>query len=188
MKAKDKTKGVQKVYRKNGLKNTGILLAFIIIVLGILIIYNQYFAKNNVYASETVSKPEKIKISKAPKIDIEKIIRQNNKEGQKEEYIVQEATLEYLTKYRNNANLPKGTIQVIQEGREGKQELTIKKTYQEEELVAEEQIASKITKASVNKIVEIGTANYTSHYKAKVGDTVYVTSDRLSVMVEPKEQ
>ncbi len=188
MKAKDKTKGVQKVYRKNGLKNTGILLAFIIIVLGILIIYNQYFAKNNVYASETVSKPEKIKISKAQKIDIEKIIRQNNKEGQKEEYIVQEATLEYLTKYRNNANLPKGTIQVIQEGREGKQELTIKKTYQEEELVAEEQIASKITKASVNKIVEIGTANYTSHYKAKVGDTVYVTSDRLSVMVEPKEQ
>ena len=47
MKAKDKTKGVQKQHRKNGLKNTGIFLAFIIILLGILIIYNQYFAKNN---------------------------------------------------------------------------------------------------------------------------------------------
>ena len=36
--------------------------------------------------------------------------------------------------------------------------------------------------------VEIGTANYTSNYKVKVGDTLYVTSDRLSVMFEPNEQ
>ena len=40
----------------------------------------------------------------------------------------------------------------------------------------------------MNKIVEIGTGNYTSNYQVKVGDTLYVTSDRLSVMVEPNEQ
>lgn len=188
MKAKDKAKKGQKIHIKITLKNIITFLAFIISLLYVVIFYNYYFGRNNVYASETSSDVEKTKISEAQKVDIEKIITQNRKEGQKEEYIVQETTLEYITKYRNNASLPKGTMQVIQEGREGKQEITTKRIYQGEELITEEQVSSKITKASVNKIVEIGTGNYSSNYKVKVGDILYVTSDRLSVMVEPNEQ
>ena len=188
MNAKEKAKKSQKIHKAKMLKNTVIFLAFIISVLYVIILYDHYFERNNVYASETLAKGENIKISSAKEIDIEEVITENIKQGQKEEYIVQEATLEYITKYRSNANLPKGTIQVVQEGREGKQEITIKKVYQDEELIAEEQVASKITKAFVNKIVEIGTANYSSDYKVKVGDTLYVTSDRLSVMVQPNEQ
>ena len=78
--------------------------------------------------------------------------------------------------------------QVVQEGRIGKQELIIKKIYDEnEEVISEEQISAKITKASMNKIVEIGGANYTSNYTVKVGDTVYVTAQRISVMLQPDE-
>lgn len=188
MKAKDKLEKEQKTHNKIGLKNIFIFWAFIITLLGIVIFYNHYFGTINVYALENVSKEKEIKISEAQEVDIEKIIAQNRKEGQKEEYSVKEDTLEYITKYKNNESLPKGTMQVIQEGREGKQEITIKKTFQEGELVEEKQVASKITKASINKIVEIGTANYSSNYKVKAGDIVYVTSDRLSVMVEPKEE
>ena len=54
-------------------------------------------------------------------------------------------------------------------------------------MISEEQVGAKVTKASVNKIVEIGGASWTSNYKVKAGDTVYVTSDRLGVMVEPSE-
>ncbi len=183
MKAKDKNKTI-----KITLKNIITFLAFMISLLYGIIFYNYYFGRNQVYASETIARIEKVKISQAKEIEMEEIIAQNIQEGKKEEYHVEETTLEYLTKYRNNANLPKGQIQVVQEGRDGKQEITTKKTYQQEELIQEEQISCKITKASVNKIVEIGTANYTSHYKAKVGDELYVTSDRLSVMVEPNEQ
>ena len=128
------------------------------------------------------------KISKALPINIEETINQNTEQGKKEEYIVQEETLEYITKYRNNANLPKGDMQVVQEGREGKQEITIKRTYQKGELILEERISSKITKSSVNKIVEIGIGNYQNNYTVKVGDNLYITSDRLSVMYEPNEQ
>lgn len=188
MKAKDKAPKSKKIETRAILKSGIALFVFIIILLGMVIIYDHYFGKNKVYASETLTKGEEIKISDAQEVNIEKIITENIKEGQKEEYTVQEVVLEYITKYRNNANLPKGTIQVIQEGREGKQEVTIKKIYQEGELVTEQQVASKITKASVNKIVEIGSANYSSDYKVKVGDKLYVTSDRLSVMVEPNEQ
>lgn len=188
MKAKEKAKMSQKIHTKTMLKNIAVFLAFLIILLYMVILYDHYFGKNNVYASEALAKGEETKISEAKEIDLEEIITENIKEGQKEEYTVEEIALEYITKYRNNASLPKGTIQVIQEGREGKQEVTIKKTYQEGELTAEEQVASKITKASVNKIVEIGSANYSSNYKVKVGDTLYVTSDRLSVLAEPNEQ
>ena len=183
MKAKDKKK-----YMKITLKNIITFLAFIISLLYIIIFYNYYFARGIVYASETVANVEKTKISEAQEIEIEKIIEQNMPEGKREEYSIEETTLEYITKYKNNASLPKGQIQVIQEGREGKQEITIKRTYQKEELISEEQLSCKITKASVNKIVEIGTGNYTSNYKVKVGDTLYVTSDRLSVMIEPTEE
>lgn len=188
MKTTDKAKKKQKIPIKITLKNIITFLVFIISLLYIVIFYNYYFGRGNVYASEVIAKVEETKISGAQKIDIEKIINQNVKEGLREEYIIEETTLEYITKYRNNASLPKGQIQVIQEGREGKQEITTKRTYQGDELIAEEQVSSKVTKAYVDKIVEIGTANYSSSYKAKVGDTLYVTSDRLSVMVEPSEQ
>ena len=83
--------------------------------------------------------------------------------------------------------LPKNTIQVVQEGREGKQEITKKRIYTNGEVTSEEQVSIKITKGSVDKIVEIGTANYTNNYNAKVGDTISVTADRLAVMTEPNE-
>lgn len=184
MKAKDK-----KMHMKITLKNIITFLAFILSLLYMVIFYNYYFERNSVYASETVSNEIRaIKISEASKVNIEEIIAQNAQDGKKEEYSVEETTLEYITKYRNNSSLPKGQMQVVQEGREGKQEITIKRIYQNEELIEEQQVASKVTKASISKIVEIGTANYTSNYKVKVGDTLYATSDRLAVMVEPNEQ
>lgn len=190
MKAKDKIKKKQKPDRKMTLKSMITFLTFLIILLYIIIFYNYYFGRNKVYASETISNHDKqeIKISNAQEIDLEKIIEQNAPKTQKEEYIVEEKELEYLTKYRNNKNIPKGKIQVVQEGREGKQQITTKKIYEEGELIAEEQVSCIVTKAAVNKIVEIGTSQYTSNYQVKVGDKLYVTSDRLSVMLEPNEQ
>ncbi len=161
---------------KLNLKNIITFLAFIISLLYCIIFYNYYFGRNTVYAKETASSIEQTKISQAKEINLETILEKNAKEGQKEEYSIEETVLEYITKYRNNNQLPKGQIQVVQEGREGKQEITIKKTYQNEELVKEEQVSCKVTKASVNKIVEIGTANYTSNYKAKIGDKLFRNS------------
>ena len=118
---------------------------------------------------------------------ISPIQNNNTQNKQKEEYITEEVELEYITIYQTNSNLSKGVIQVIQEGREGKQQITKKKTYENGEIISEEQVNSKITKAAVNKIVEVGTNNYKSNYKVKIGDVVYVTSDRAEVMTEPNE-
>ena len=164
-----------------------IICAFFISILIIVEIYTKYLSNKNVYAKESEHKINEIKISNADFIDIEKIINLNKNEEQKEEYITEEVELEYITKYQNNASLPKGKIQVLQEGRQGKQQIVKKKIYLNNELISEEQISNKVTKAAINKIVEVGTAKYSSNYKVKVGETVYVTSDRVSVRVEPNE-
>ena len=183
MKSKDK----KRKHIKLNIKNIITFFAFITIVLYIAIFYNLYFGKNNVYATDSIPENnEEVNISQAEEVNLDKIIEENL--AGKEEYSAQEVELEYITKYNNNPQLPKGTIQVVQEGREGKQKVVIKKTYNENnEVISEEQVSSKITKAAINKIVSVGTGNYKNNYTAKVGDTIYVTSDRLSVMLEPNE-
>ncbi len=185
MRAKDK----KRKYIFFTLRNIIIFSIVVISIFYIIIFYHYYFGESVVYATEVSSPVEELTLSKAERIDIDSYIENNSKEGVKEEYTVEEVELEFITKYKNNASLPKGTLQVTQEGRKGKQQITTKKTYENDQLIGEEQVSAKITKAAVNKIVEVGTGiGRASNYEVKVGDTVYVTSDRLSVMVEPSEQ
>ena len=183
MNAKDK----KKRHIKISLKNIIYLCLFFIILLYSIIFYNLYFSKEVFASDNTERNEEKVRISNASEINIEEIIDKNTNNGRKEEISVHEETLEYITKYRTNNKLPKGMVQVVQEGREGKQEITTKKVYEKEQLIEEIQMSSKIKKASVNKIVEVGNGKKIANYNVKVGDKVYVTSDRLSVMSEPSE-
>ena len=183
-----KTKEKKEKKVKITIKNLIYFLIFVVFMLYSILFYNLYFSKK-VYATEETANQdtEEVKISQAEDVNLEEIISQNTNNGQREEYEVKEEVLEYITKYRTNTSIPKGVVQIVQEGRQGTQEVTIKKTYKDEELINEEQVSQKVTTASINKIVEIGGGAGTSNYTAKVGDTLYVTSDRLSVMVEPDE-
>lgn len=180
---------------------TIIILAFAFFtILYIIIFFNMYFPTNKSYAKEATANPENAsktintteknqEISQANKIDIDQIINQNTNNGQTEQITKKEEVLEYLTEYRTNKEIPKGMSVVVQEGRQGKQEITIKTTYDKDgNQIKEEQTNATITKASANKIVEIGGANYTSNYKVKVGDKIYVTSDELAVRAEATEE
>ena len=158
-------------------------------ILYIIMFYKMYVPVNKSYAKEVDSIPEQeAKISKANEIDIDPIINKNTNDGQTEQITKKEEVLEYLTQYRTNKKIPKGMSIVVQEGMQGKQEITIKTTYdQEGNIISEEQIGATITKSSANKIVEIGGANYASNYKVKSGDKIYVTSDMLAIWSEPSE-
>ena len=178
MKSKEKRrKGIS-------LKNIIVFFVGILVLLYLLIFYNYFFVKNEVLAKETVSEVSDVKISNKELIDIDEIIKTNTENNSSEEYVTEEIDLEYITKYEANPELPKGVIQVIQEGREGKQEVVTKNIYENGQLVSEEQISSKVTKAAVNKIVEIG-QGVGSTYKVKQGDKVYTISDRVEVKLEP---
>ncbi|MCI8273600.1 MAG: SH3 domain-containing protein [Clostridia bacterium] len=162
-----------------------IIFAVIIIavLIGIYIGYHIYLNQSIAYASSENTTSYVPRISKAEKVDLESIIL-NNQKNIEEQIITEEIDLEYITEYRNNKELPNGTIQVVQEGRIGRQQVTIRRTYDENNEMHEEQISSIITKAAVNKIVEIGTSNSKYTYKIAKGSNIYVTSDRADIMRE----
>ena len=121
-------------------------------------------------------------------LDIRQIIANNSQSIKKEEIITKEKDLEYTTKYIENPEIPKGMMQVMQEGIDGKQEIYTKKIFEGEKLISEEEMGSKVTKSSVNKMIAIGTAPYVSSYQVKVGDNIYVTSSLLAVRIEANDK
>lgn len=183
MKSKEKNKKVKITLK------TIIFSAFaFFILLYMFMFYNIYFPINKSYAKETDTNPEETRISNANKIDIDEVINTNTGNGQTVQITQKEEVLEYLTEYRTNKTLPKGVSYVVQEGRQGTQNITIKSTYKDGELLSEEQVGASVIKASYNKIIEIGGASYASSYKVKTGDTVYVTSDELGLMEKNSEE
>lgn len=183
MKSKEKNKKVKITLK------TIIFSAFaFFILLYMFMFYNIYFPINKSYAKETDTNPEETRISNANKIDIDEVINTNTGNGQTVQITQKEEVLEYLTEYRTNKTLPKGVSYVVQEGRQGTQNITIKSTYKDEKLLSEEQVGASVIKASYNKIIEIGGASYSSSYKVKTGDTVYVTSDELGLMETNSEE
>ena len=117
-------------------------------------------------------------------LDLTEIINKNTAESISEEINSIEEDIEYKTTYINNSEYPKGSINVLQEGRVGKQKIITKKTYNNGELI-EEKTDTQIIISATDRIVQIGTANYSSNYKIKKGDYVYVTSNTASVRIEP---
>ena len=90
-------------------------------------------------------------------VNIDEIIKTNRNISLKEEMIYEEQDLEYTTQYINNDKLPSGTLQVSQIGINGIQDVITIKKYKGDELISEQIVASNVKKASVDKIVEIGT-------------------------------
>lgn len=164
----------------------------IVVLIYVVMFYNIYFSSNKTYAKEVDISPvedNEIEISTASEIDVNKIIDKNVDNDKVEKITVEDEVLEYLTKYRTNNSIPKGISYVVQEGMEGIQRITTKTIYDKNDnIISKEQIGTSVIKASSNKIVEIGGANYTTNYRAKVGDSMYVTSDVLGLWSEPTEE
>lgn len=176
---------------------TIIILAFAFFtILYIIIFFNMYFPTNKSYAKEAAANPDNAsktintteknqEISQANKIDIDQIINQNTNNGQTEQITKKEEVLEYLTEYRTNKEIPKGMSVVVQEGRQGKQEITIKKTYDKDELAVRAEATEesrKITtlkKEEELKILEITQNWYKISYQnitgwVKAECTIYI--------------
>lgn len=171
----------------NRVRNIAIILSVIVGVLVILFISGIFIVRYKVSKEVITGKTtdaqeiEWFEEEYTGVIDINDII-QNNVDNEIKEIIeTQVVELEYETEYQNNPNLPKGKVQVLQQGQDGKQELIIKKQYMGEELVSDEQIGRRIVMATVNRIVEVGTSSYYDSYKIKVGDTVYATPYELDI-------
>lgn len=162
-----------------------LITAVILITAVTYVAYLVLFKERTTYAV-AIEEPN-IKLITKEKIDINEIIQNNIQPVKKEEIIKKEITIEYTTKYSNNSDLPKGMIQVVQEGIDGKQEVLTKKIYEDDKLIEEVQLGNIITKSSVNKLVQVGTGRYVANYDVQIGDKLYVTPLFLAIRIEAKE-
>ena len=128
------------------------LLCFFMSMLGV-------FEKNTVEAISGETEISELLENENP-VDIDNILEENIEENVSQEMVSEEIDLEYTTTYTENSDLPSGTIHVTQVGIDGLQETITIKKYVEDELVSEEIVASNIKKASIDKVVEIGTRTW----------------------------
>ena len=175
----------------NGIRNRVILSIVIIVVFVFCIILSNYIIKSKISKDiVTVTAPVEEEVEwfiEQESVDINNIIQNNIGNQVKEVIETKVVELEYETEYKNNSSLPKGKIQVLQQGQDGKQELIIKKQYQGKKLISDEQVGRKVVTATVDRIVEVGTSNYYDSHKIKVGDTVYATPYELDIKKEAKK-
>lgn len=169
-----------------------ILVSIIAIAIVIAIIFGIYLTKNISYASESQNKTVAVEIpitpqDKSKKINIEEIVENNTKNQKVEVLEEQEIDVEFTTQYIENSSLAKGKIQVLQEGVDGKQNAVLKNVYEGDEIISSVQVSSRITKASVDKIVQVGTAAFSSNYVPVVGDELKATSTTLTIRLNPDE-
>lgn len=168
-----------------------ILVTVIAVAIVIAIIFGIYLTKSVSYASEQ-TKSVAIEIPITPqdntkKIDIEEIVENNTKVQKIEVLEEQETDVEFTTQYIENSSLAKGKMQVLQEGVDGKQNAILKNIYEGDKLISSTQVSSRITKASVDKIVQIGTGAYSNNYVPVVGDILQATSTTLAIKLNPDE-
>lgn len=139
------------------------ILFITIILLFLLLFYIKSMSNKYTYAINNVQQKNSLaKISTAKNIDIERIIELNTKTKINTAQVIEkQEELEYITKYRENPELYVGTTAVSQEGRNGIQTIATKKTFDiDGNLIGEEQVSCKVTKSSIDKIIDIGTKIY----------------------------
>lgn len=160
----------------------GIFVVFLVIS-SVVVIKQKYFEKV-VYA--TAMQDENIQyLANDERYNASKITNENTQNIVTEELEKVERDVEFTTKYIETDKIAIGTIQVLQEGMDGKEVVTIRKTYIDGELTKEEQLETKLVKSQLEKIVQVGKGPASLRYTINEGDLVYVTSNLLAIYLEP---
>lgn len=160
----------------------GIFVVFLVIS-SVAVIKQKYFEKV-VYA--TAMQEENIQyLANDERYNASKITNENTKDTVTEELEKIERDVEFTTKYIETDKIAIGTIQVLQEGMDGKEAVTIRKTYIDGELTKEEQLETKLIKSQLEKIVQVGKGPASLRYTINEGDLVYVTPNLLAIYLEP---
>ena len=108
-----------------------IVLILNFFLLSIIVLYFKFVSNKQTYATEVLNVEQKqlVEISNANQINIENIIEKNNQNTSREEIYEKQEELEYITKYKNSNELYVGTTRISQQGRNGIQTITMKKTH-----------------------------------------------------------
>ena len=95
------------------------------------------------------------------------------------EQVTEERDIPFETLYTERNLLPKGEEVVLQQGVNGKKNVTLVRSYDNGELTSEDIIQEEKTKDYVPQIVDVGTSEFLAKIKAHLKDTLYLTKDTV---------
>lgn len=110
-------------------------------------------------------------------IDLENILLENVSILKTKELIEEPVEIEFETKYIEDENMPLDEELVEQKGKMGSKDVTVIKTYENEDLVDENLVDEEVTLEPVEEIIRIGTSEFLKNNSVYLGDTIYVTED-----------
>ena len=119
-------------------------------------------------------------------IELEEILMENVSVLKSKEYVEEERDLEFQTEYVENHDLPKDEQVVTQEGVNGRQQVTVIKSYENDVLVGENILESYVIQNYISQIVDVGTSEFLANNKVHLGDTMYLT-DQASLKSDPRD-
>lgn len=162
------------------IKRQGVSL--VLVLLGIIFVVTLTIGANNIFASNSETKDQKVQIeNNSEKIEIEDIIMDNMKTQEVKELVTENRKIEFKTTYQENENLPKDEQVIKQAGTYGNKIVTVVKTYEKVEgrqTFKEENILNTtVTQNPVEQIIEVGTSEILGRFKVHLGDTMYVAAD-----------
>lgn len=162
------------------IKKQGVSL--VVILLGIIFVVTLTIGANNIFASDSDTKDQKVQIeNNSEKIEIEDIIMDNMKTQEVKELVTENRKIEFKTTYQENENLPKDEQVIKQAGIYGNKIVTVVKTYEKVEgkqTFKEENILNTtVTQNPVEQIIEVGTSEILGRFQVHLGDIMYVAAD-----------
>ena len=167
--------------RRGQAKN--ILIRNILYILGVTVILISgitFISTNYIFAKE--KEEEKLDFitdfeNNDNVLELSQILSDNMNIVQKKELVTEEREIKYTTEYRENNSLPKDEKVVIEKGIPGKQNVTLIRTFENEEVIDENILAIDIIKDYKKEIVEVGTSEFLAKYKIHIGDLMYTTKN-----------
>lgn len=110
-------------------------------------------------------------------IQLEDILMENVSVLKSKEYAEEERPIEFEIQYVENPNLPEGEEKITQNGVNGRQQVTVIKSYENNTLVSENVIEAIPIENARPQIVDKGTSKFLANNKVHLEDTMYVTEE-----------
>ena len=108
---------------------------------------------------------------------MQKIISENSNFEKVKEQVSEEREIEYDIQTQSNAKLPKGEQVVLQKGVNGKEDVSLVKTYENGEFIEEIILDKKTTQEPTPEILDIGSSNFLANLNIHIGDTIYLNTN-----------
>lgn len=121
---------------------------------------------------------EDLKIeSNKNQIQLEDILLENVSVLKSKEYAEEVRPVKYDKEYNDNPNLPEGVEVITEEGVEGLEQITVIKSFENNELVSEDIINATPIEQPIPEKADVGTSKFLAKNKVYLEDTMYVIKE-----------